>query len=168
MGARVRESIENPGDAEPAGTIDIKGGNLHATTIGGAEIPNIIDELPILAVAAALAEGVTRIRDAAELRVKESDRLAALAKNLRLMGVKVEEYPDGLDIEGGRRLRGCTIESFGDHRIAMAFAIAGLFASGETVIQNTACVATSYPGFAAALEQVQKGVVFKPHSLHTS
>jgi 3-phosphoshikimate 1-carboxyvinyltransferase len=161
MGARVREFIENPADAEPAGTIEIKGSNLHATTIGGAEIPNIIDELPILAVAAALAEGVTRIRDAAELRVKESDRLAALAKNLRLMGVKVEEYPDGLDIEGGRRLRGCTIDSFGDHRIAMAFAIAGLFASGETVIQNTECVATSYPGFSAVLEQVQKGVVFQ-------
>lgn len=164
MGARVRECIDSPGDAEPSGTIDIKGGELHATSIGGLEIANIIDEIPILAVAAALARGVTRIRDAAELRVKETDRLSALAKNLRLMGVPVEEYPDGLDIEGGRPLRGATLESFGDHRIAMAFSIAGLFATGETIIRNTACIATSYPGFQTALEQVQKGVVFQKPS----
>jgi 3-phosphoshikimate 1-carboxyvinyltransferase len=120
---------------------------LNATIIGGSEIPNVIDELPILAVAAALARGKTLIRDAAELRVKETDRIAAVADNLRRMGVIVTEHDDGMEIEGGAALQGATIESFGDHRIAMAFAVAGLYAEGVTTIENTECISTSYPGF---------------------
>jgi 3-phosphoshikimate 1-carboxyvinyltransferase len=153
MGARVRE-FEFQNEGEPIGTIDIEGAALKATRIEGKEIPNVIDELPILAVAAALANGVTVIADAAELRVKETDRLAAIAHHLREMGVPVVEHPDGLEITGGARLKGAELDSLGDHRIAMAFAIAGLFAEGETVITGTDCVNTSYPGFYETLQRV--------------
>jgi len=157
MGARIREVVETNTQGEPMGTIDIQGGRLKATVVEGAEIPNVIDEIPIIAVAAALAEGTTIIRDAAELRVKETDRIAAVAGNLRAMGVAVEEFPDGMAITGCKRLKAAKLQSFGDHRIAMAFAIAGLFASGTTVIEDTACVQTSYPGFADVLLKIQKG-----------
>jgi 3-phosphoshikimate 1-carboxyvinyltransferase len=145
MGARIREVIETSLSGEPVGNIDIKGTKLRATTIAGAEIPNVIDEIPILAVAAALAEGTTVIRDAAESRVKETDRIAAVAANLRAMGVQVEEFPDGMAITGGSQLKGARLPCHHDHRIAMAFAVAGLFAEGETIIEDTACVNTSYP-----------------------
>jgi len=161
MGARIREVIETSLHGEPVGNIDIKGTTLQATTICGAEIPNVIDEIPIIAVAAALADGTTIIRDAAELRVKETDRIAAVAANLRAMGVTVEEFPDGMAVTGGAKLTGATLPCHGDHRIAMAFAIAGLFAEGETIIEDTACVNTSYPGFAEALRQMQKGGAVK-------
>lgn len=153
MGARVRE-FEHSNVGEPFGTIEIEGTTLKATRIAGKEIPNVIDELPILSVAAALAEGTTVISDAAELRVKETDRLAAIASHLKAMGVAVVERPDGLEITGGQPLRGARLDSLGDHRIAMAFAIAGLFAEGETVITGTDCVNTSYPGFYEVLRQV--------------
>ncbi len=155
MGAHVREVVEVD-QAEPLGSIEITGARLKATRIAGKEIPNVIDELPILAVAAALAQGTTVIADAKELRVKETDRIAAIATNLRAMGVQVVETEDGMEITGGSPLHGAHLESFGDHRIAMAFAIAGLFAEGETVISNTECVATSYPGFDRQLELVMK------------
>lgn len=156
MGACVREVIENLEQGEPAGTIDIKGGPLQGTVIRGEEIANAIDEIPILAVAAALAEGTTEIRDAHELRVKETDRIAAVCGNLRAMGANVEEREDGMLIHGGAPLKGARLQSFGDHRIAMAFAVAGLFASGETLIEETECVQTSYPGFAETLEKLSK------------
>jgi 3-phosphoshikimate 1-carboxyvinyltransferase len=146
MGAQVTRS-ELQSEGEPRGNILVKGGELSATVIGGTEIPNVIDELPILAVAGALARGKTLIRDAEELRVKETDRIAAVAHNLRLMGVNVTERPDGMEIEGGAKLHGATLPCFGDHRIAMAFAIAGLFAEGTTTIEGSECIATSYPGF---------------------
>jgi 3-phosphoshikimate 1-carboxyvinyltransferase len=151
MGAVIRERITSP-QAEPIGVVDIQGGVLKGTEIKGAEIANVIDELPILAVAGALAQGKTVIRDAGELRVKETDRLAAIATNLRAMGVTVTETESGLEIIGGSPLRGAKMDSFGDHRIAMAFAIAGLFADGETVITGTECVNTSYPSFYQTLE----------------
>jgi 3-phosphoshikimate 1-carboxyvinyltransferase len=157
MGARVREVVEVLDGAEPYGSLDVSGGSLRGTTIGGAEIANIIDELPVLAVAAALAEGETVIRDAAELRVKETDRIAAVAGNLRAMGVEVEEAPDGMRIVGRGQLKGASLQSFGDHRIAMAFAIAGLFAKGRTLISDTDCVATSYPGFEKTLRLFERG-----------
>jgi 3-phosphoshikimate 1-carboxyvinyltransferase len=153
MGAQVREIIENE-DAEPMGSVELKGARLKGTVIAGKEIPNVIDELPILAVAGALAEGTTIIRDARELRVKETDRIAAIATNLRAMGVEVQETEDGMEIQGGKPLHGATVDSFGDHRIAMSFAIAGLFAEGETVITGTDCVATSYPGFEKQLQSL--------------
>jgi 3-phosphoshikimate 1-carboxyvinyltransferase len=130
---------------------------LKATVIAGDEIPNVIDELPILAVAGALAEGTTIIKDAQELRHKETDRLAAVIHHLKAMGADVVEQDDGMEIRGGKPLHAATLESFHDHRIAMAFAIAGLFASGETVIQGVECVATSYPGFDQHLAKLGGG-----------
>lgn len=157
MGARIREVVEVVAHGEPCGVVDIKGGRLQGTTIEGNEIPNVIDEIPILAVAGALAEGETIIRNAKELRVKETDRIAAIASNLRAIGADVEEFEDGMKITGGRKLKGARLPSFGDHRIAMAFAIAGLHATGETIIEDTACVQTSYPGFEETLALVMKG-----------
>ncbi len=155
MGAQITEVLGDLDQCEPLGNVAVKGAPLRGTVIAGDEIPNVIDELPILAVAGALANGRTVIRDAQELRVKESDRLSAVAQNLRLMGVEVRELYDGLEIEGGKPLHGARIPSFGDHRIAMAFAVAGLFAEGETVIEDAACADTSYPGFAHDLKRFQ-------------
>ena len=155
MGAHVSEIVESS-DGEPVGTVEVRGARLHGTTIGGKEIPNVIDELPVLAVAAALAKGRTVIKDARELRVKETDRIAAIARNLRAFGVQVDELEDGMEIEGGAPLHGAEVESFGDHRIAMAFAILALFAEGPTLIKNTDCVNTSYPGFYETLRKLAK------------
>jgi 3-phosphoshikimate 1-carboxyvinyltransferase len=153
MGAQVREAIEDIDQVEPRGVVEVTGFPLKGTVIQGKEVPQLIDELPILAVAGALAEGKTIIRHAEELRVKESDRIAAIAHNLRAMGAQVAEMNDGLEILGPAPLRGVRVASFGDHRIAMAFAIAGLFADGETVVQEAECIRESYPGFEAILEE---------------
>jgi 3-phosphoshikimate 1-carboxyvinyltransferase len=153
MGAKVREVIEDCDQVEPRGEVQIQGGRLRGTIIGGDEVPNVIDEIPILAVAGALAQGKTVIRDAKELRVKETDRLAAVATNLTAMGVEVVELEDGLEIYGGNPLLGARVKSYGDHRIAMAFAIAGMFADNETIIEDTECIATSYPGFEEQLQR---------------
>jgi 3-phosphoshikimate 1-carboxyvinyltransferase len=155
MGAHVTEVVDSA-DGEPRGTIEIRGGQLKATTIEGKEIPNVIDELPILAVAGALADGRTIIKDAQELRVKETDRIAAVARNLRAFGVEVIEYDDGMKIQGGCALHGADVASDGDHRIAMASAILGMFAEGATTIRDTDCVATSYPGFYDTLQRLCK------------
>ena len=153
MGAQVREALEEVDQVEPRGTVEITGAPLKGTVIQGKEIPQLIDELPILAVAGALASGPTIIRHAQELRVKESDRIAAIAHNLRAMGAQVIELNDGLEIQGGASLRGARVASFGDHRIAMAFAIAGMFAEGETIVQDVECVRESYPGFEKTLDE---------------
>jgi len=152
MSARLRiEPAPTIDEAEPAADLRASASELKATSIGGALIPRLIDEIPVLAVAAACARGVTTIGDAAELRVKESDRIAALARELDKMGVAVQERPDGMTIAGPQRFRGARVTSGGDHRVAMALAIAGLVAEGETLIEDTACVATSFPQFAATL-----------------
>ena len=156
MGATIRETIHSD-HGEPIGDLEITGAPLQGTTFLEQEIPNLIDEIPVLAVAAALASGTTIIRNARELRVKETDRIATVVHNLRAMGGVVEEFEDGMHITGGHPLHGATLDSFGDHRIAMAFAIAGLFASGETVIRNTDCVNTSYPGFLHHLTAIRQG-----------
>jgi 3-phosphoshikimate 1-carboxyvinyltransferase len=154
MGAQVREAIEDVDQAEPRGTVEITGAPLKGTVIQGKEIPQVIDELPILAVAGALASGTTTIRHAQELRVKETDRIAAIAHNLRAMGAQVIELNDGLEIHGRGSLRGAKVASFGDHRIAMAFAVAGLFADGDTIVQDAQCVHESYPNFRDALDEI--------------
>jgi 3-phosphoshikimate 1-carboxyvinyltransferase len=132
---------------EPRATLLTRTSSLRSTVLGGSIIPRIIDEIPILAVVASQAEGTTIIRDASELRVKETDRIAAITENLSRMGGNVKEAKDGLSIEGPVKLRGAEIDSFGDHRIAMAFAIAGLLAEGETTIRDIECVDISFPGF---------------------
>jgi 3-phosphoshikimate 1-carboxyvinyltransferase len=153
MGAQVREAVEDVDQLEPRGVVEVTGAPLKGTVIQGKEIPQLIDELPILSVAGALASGTTIIRHAGELRVKETDRIAAIAHNLRAMGVEVIELKDGVEIHGPAPLRGAKLPSFGDHRIAMAFAVAGLFADGETVIQDADCIRGSYPGFEKALDE---------------
>jgi 3-phosphoshikimate 1-carboxyvinyltransferase len=153
MGAQVREAVEDVDQIEPRGIAEVTGATLRGTVIQGKEVPQLIDELPVIAVAGALANGPTIIRHAEELRVKETDRIAAIAHNLRAMGAQVIELNDGLEIHGPAPLRGARLSSFGDHRIAMAFAIAGLFADGETVIQDAHCIRGSYPGFEKALDE---------------
>jgi 3-phosphoshikimate 1-carboxyvinyltransferase len=154
MGAQVREAIEDVDQIEPRGIVEVTGAPLKGTVIQGKDVPLLIDELPILAVAGAIASGTTTIRQAQELRVKETDRIAAIAHNLRAMGAQVIELNDGLEIHGRGSLRGGRVASFGDHRIAMAFAIAGLFADGETIVQDAQCVHESYPDFEKALEEI--------------
>src|SRR5438128_366613 len=153
MGAQVREAVEDVDQLEPRGIVEVTGVPLKGTVIQGKEIPQLIDELPVLAVAGVLANGTTIIRHAKELRVKETDRIAAIAHNLRSMGAQVIELNDGLEIHGPAPLRGARVPSFGDHRIAMAFAIAGLFADGETTVQDAECVEISYPGFFKTIEE---------------
>ena len=153
MGAVMTETL-HPSAGEPIGDVEIHGAPLTGTTLLAAEIPNLIDEIPVLAVAAALASGRTVIRNARELRVKETDRITTVVNNLRAMGAEVLEFDDGMEIVGGHPLHAAEIDSFGDHRIAMTFAIAGLFATGETRILNTDCVNTSYPGFAHHLHAI--------------
>jgi 3-phosphoshikimate 1-carboxyvinyltransferase len=144
---------------EPYGTINVRGGITKGTsedkrTLSQSMIPSLIDELPLLAVVGSQISGGIRIRDAGELRLKESDRLATTASNLRAMGAAVEEYENGLSVSGPVRLRGAKIDSHGDHRIAMAFSIAALIAEGETDINGSECVAISFPEFFPLLESL--------------
>lgn len=149
MGARVEvERTSLPTDPEVYGHVTVSGAALTGTEVGGAEIPNLIDELPLVAVLGALASGRTVIRDAAELRVKESDRVAVMAENLASMGVCVQERSDGLIIEGPARISPTrTVRTYGDHRIAMSMSILSIFADQPVCIGNVACVDTSYPEF---------------------
>jgi 3-phosphoshikimate 1-carboxyvinyltransferase len=156
MGACVQRT-DAVTEGEPMASLTLGSTRLTGTTVSGALIPRLIDEVPVLAVAAALAHGQTEIRDAAELRVKESDRIAAIARELGRMGVRVEERPDGMAIAGGQRVHGAHVSSGGDHRMAMALAVAGLVADGETVIDDTACVATSFPTFVETINGLAGG-----------
>jgi len=153
MGARVRVAPRE-GDGEPLADLSVSPGPLRGTEVGGAVVPRAIDEMPILAVAAACAEGPTVVRDAAELRVKESDRIHALASELGKMGVAIQERPDGFHVAGrppgaAAAFHGARVSSWGDHRLAMALVIAGLLADGQTVVEGVGCIATSYPDFVA-------------------
>lgn len=155
MGADI-ELVNETKDAEPCADLLVKSSALHGTTIGGDLIPTLIDELPVIAVMAACAEGTTVITDAAELRVKESDRIRAVAEGLSAMGADITPTADGFVIHGGKPLHGAKIHTYDDHRIAMSFAVAGLAAEGETILDDESCVRISYPSFfrdLAALER---------------
>jgi 3-phosphoshikimate 1-carboxyvinyltransferase len=173
MGARVergdamRARVEHRdavAAAEPQATLTVETTELRGITVGGALVPRLIDELPVLVVAAALAGGRTVIRDAAELRVKESDRLAALARELAKMGARLGERPDGLLIDGVAALQGARVDSGGDHRMAMALVVAALSARGETIVEDTACVATSFPQFVETVNRLANGDVVSVES----
>ncbi len=153
MGSRISMVRVEEHHGELVGTITLVAGAGSAVTIAGAQTALLIDELPVLAAIAPFTAGL-EVRDAAELRVKESDRLSAVTQNLRAMGAQVEQTADGWRIPGGQKLHGAEIQSFGDHRIAMAFAIAALRAEGETAIRDSECVAISYPGFFEDLERL--------------
>jgi len=156
MGAAVTVVNLESKQGELVGALSIKGAQLKGGVIAGDSVPLLIDELPMLAALGPYTEQGIEIRDAGELRVKESDRIAALAENLKRMGAKVEERPDGLRVEGcsAGKLRGAEIDPRGDHRIAMAFAIAALAASGETRILDVDCAAVSYPAFFQELRRL--------------
>jgi 3-phosphoshikimate 1-carboxyvinyltransferase len=139
---------------EPVADIRVRYSKLKAMEISGELVPRAIDEFPAICVAASLAQGTTVVSGAAELRVKETDRIAAMADNLRRAGVTVLETPDGMEITGVAQLKGCRAESFGDHRIAMSMLVAGLAATGETSVADTGCIATSFPGFLELLTGV--------------
>jgi 3-phosphoshikimate 1-carboxyvinyltransferase len=139
---------------EPVGHVRVSSRGLVGATVMGQEIPSLIDELPLLAVLGSQAHGVTEVRDAEELRAKETDRIEALAQGLRSMGVFIEVRKDGFLIEGPQKLRGASVQSFHDHRIAMALSIAALIADGETRIQDADCVSISYPEFYSTLREL--------------
>ena len=147
VGSRISMLRVEENHGELTGTIALKPGPGRHVRIEGALTALLIDELPVLASIAPFTTGGLEVRDASELRVKESDRLSAVTRNLRAMGAEVEQIEDGWRIPGNQHLHGAQIESFGDHRIAMAFAVAALRADGETLIHNAECVAISYPGF---------------------
>ena len=154
MGLRISVTQLEEIHGEMVGSLQVEGGAMKGATIAGADSAALIDEIPVLAAIAPYTEQGIEVRDARELRVKESDRIAAVAANLRLMGAQVEEREDGLRIPGGQTLHGAELDSFGDHRIAMAFAVAALRANGETLIRGAESAAISYPAFFQALEEV--------------
>jgi 3-phosphoshikimate 1-carboxyvinyltransferase len=157
MGADVTVENERTEGGEPMGDLTVRAASLEGVDVGGRLIPNLIDEIPILAVAAACAEGTTTIRDAEELRVKETDRLSAMAENLTALGAEVQEHEDGLTIDGtGGDLLGTTVGSFDDHRIAMAMGIAGLVAHGTTTVNDADCAKVSFPTFWEELHRVSE------------
>ena len=155
MGASIRVENEREVGGEPIGDLVVHSSELTGVTVGGDQIPVLIDEIPVLCVAAALAEGTTVIRDAEELRHKETDRLSAMASELAALGVDVEEKEDGLVIEGGASMSGGTVDSHGDHRIAMSMAVAALAADDAVVIQNAECASISFPGFFDTLDALR-------------
>ena len=155
MGGQVEARLESS-DPEPVGTISASSSRLHGTAVDPAIVPALIDEVPALAAAAAFAEGTFTVTGAGELRIKESDRIAALAAGLAAMGARVRELPDGLVLDGGPRLRGASVRSHGDHRIAMALAVAALAAEGPTEVEGAECVAVSFPRFFSVLEEATR------------
>jgi len=139
---------------EPVADIHVIGGHLKGVDVGEDLVARTIDEYPILAVAAAIAQGVSTFSDVKELRFKESDRIAAMSEGLRALGVSVEERADGMTIRGGHRLQSGAVKSYGDHRIAMSFAIAGLVSENGVEIDDAACVDISFPSFFDLLAQI--------------
>jgi 3-phosphoshikimate 1-carboxyvinyltransferase len=156
MGASIKISDAREASGEPMASITVRTSPLRGTAIRGDMVPRAIDEFPILCVLAAFADGETIIDDAAELRVKESDRIHVMAEELGTMGIKVEERPAGMRIVGPQRATGARCSSRGDHRIAMALAVAALRATGPTTIDDVECVGTSFPGFFELLERVRR------------
>lgn len=154
MGGNIQLLDKRIVSGEPVADILVTSSSLHGTEISGPVIPTLIDELPVAAMAACFADGVTVIKDAAELKVKESNRIEAMVENLKAMGADAEETEDGMIIKGGRPLHGAVIDSRLDHRIAMTFAVAGLMADGETEILGADCVNISYPEFYSDLNKL--------------
>jgi len=160
MGATFERVQERDESGEPVADLLVRAQPLRGARVGGAVVPLMIDEFPILALAATQAEGETVVSDAAELRVKETDRIATIVEALRALGAQIEPRPDGFVIQGPTRLVGAAVDSHGDHRLAMTLAIAGLLADGQTVVRRSECIADSYPAFErdlAALMQSRGG-----------
>lgn len=154
MGADITVENEREQGGEPVADITVRASELRSTEISGHTVVRMIDEFPVLAVAATQADGTTAVHDAAELRVKETDRIAVIAGELQKLGARIQPQPDGFVVEGPTPLHGAVVDSHSDHRIAMALAIAGLVAQGETTISNTTCIADSFPGFVEVMRNM--------------
>ena len=157
MGALIELENERDEGGEPVADLRIRTAELRGTAIGGEVVPRMIDEFPILALAATQAQGETRVRDAAELRVKETDRVATTVEALRALGAQIEAAPDGFTVLGPTPLRGAAVDGAGDHRLAMTLAVAGLIARGGTTVLGAECIADSFPGFGETLGQIAGG-----------
>ena len=158
MGADIRRRVRPSQGGEPVADLIVNGGGLQSLDFGGEQLVTMIDELPVLAVAATQAAGRTVVRDAQELRVKETDRIATTVSELKKMGAQIQETPDGFIVDGPTPLNGATVDSHGDHRLAMALAVAGLIADGETTIYNAHVTADSFPGFESTLRALDVNV----------
>jgi 3-phosphoshikimate 1-carboxyvinyltransferase len=154
MEASIEIVNERENSGEPVADVVVRSSKLKGTEIRGEIIPRVIDEIPVLSIAASFAEGETVIRDAKELRVKETDRIKAMVSELKKFGVSVEEYGDGVVITGKGRTNGSHCQSYGDHRMAMSLIIAGLASDGETVVDDTECIRTSFPQFMETLKAI--------------
>jgi 3-phosphoshikimate 1-carboxyvinyltransferase len=159
MGADITFFDEHTQEGEPVATIIVRSSRLSGTEISGPTVVRMIDEFPVLAVAATQAHGKTVVRDAAELRVKETDRIASVVQALRQMGANIQGRPDGFVVEGPVSLNGQSVLSYHDHRLGMALAVAGLVAQGETMVQDAECISDSFPGFADVLRSIGADVV---------
>jgi 3-phosphoshikimate 1-carboxyvinyltransferase len=155
MGASIEVLDNRIEGGEPVADLRVRQARLRGGVIKGDLVPQVIDEIPILSILATQSEEGMEIRDAGELRVKESDRIRSIVENLRAMRAQVDEFEDGLVIPGRQRLHGALIKTYGDHRIAMSFGVAGLIAAGETVIEGAECAGVSFPGFFDTLERLQ-------------
>lgn len=155
MGGKIRVTLTGEEAGEPVGDIQVKSSNLRAVEIGGAAVVRMIDEFPALMVAALCADGETVVRDAEELRVKETDRIAVMSAELRKLGATITETPDGFRIIGQQKLKGAVVDGHDDHRVAMSLSVAGLVANGETTVLDANCTADSFPGFADVLRTLQ-------------
>ncbi len=153
MGAELALDNEREQGNEPIADVTVRASDLVGVKVRGDTVVRMIDEFPVLAVAATQARGTTVVREAAELRVKETDRIAATVAELRALGARIEPLPDGFVVEGPSPLHSAVVDSHGDHRLAMALAVAGLIAKGEVVIENAECIDDSFPGF---MELMQK------------
>ncbi|MGC8874375.1 MAG: 3-phosphoshikimate 1-carboxyvinyltransferase, partial [Chloroflexia bacterium] len=154
MGAELTVTCQETAGPEPVGTVTVRGSCLKGTEVAGDLVVRMIDEFPVLAVAATQARGRTVVRDAGELRVKETDRIATLVSELRRLGAKIEPLPDGFVVEGPCSLRGGTVDSHGDHRLAMALAVAGLVAQEPVAVEGAEHIEDSFPGFAECLKEI--------------
>ena len=160
MGARIQITAQSTRNSEPVGDLIVHHSRLHATQVKGEQVARMIDELPVFAIAAAFADGTTTVKDAAELRHKESDRIAALCQELGALGVNSVEYPDGFSIQGTGSLRGGMVKSHNDHRLAMSLAVAGLAAQEPITIQDAEIISESFPGFAATMQTLGANLDF--------
>jgi 3-phosphoshikimate 1-carboxyvinyltransferase len=157
MGARVAIQNAREQGGEPVADVTVRASPLRGVQVGGSAVVCMIDEFPLLAVAATQGSGTTVVRDAAELRVKETDRIAVIIEGLRAMGARIEPRPDGFIVEGPTPLHGASVDSGGDHRLAMALAVAGMIAEGETVVEHAECISDSFPGFATLMRKLESG-----------
>jgi 3-phosphoshikimate 1-carboxyvinyltransferase len=154
MGAQIARLNQRVQGGEPVADLVVRPGRLRGVTVGGEVVVRMIDEFPILAIAATQARGETLVRNARELRVKETDRIAAIVTELRALGASIEEQDDGFVVEGPSRLRGARVRSHGDHRLAMALVVAGLIAKGDTIIEEAEVIADSFPGFVGLMREL--------------